>query len=175
MYILGFDIGGTKCAVNTANWDGEIITLLEKKKCDTDHSVSPQRMIEKLIGLAEEILTEKPERIGISCGGPLDSKRGIIKSPPNLPISSLASVTDSISTPCAASLARKFPVYTRTTITHPVITNRKTVYHMVILLVMESLPISSPSCRTCYFTMYPAPLTVIIFFSSFPPSTFFLR
>ena len=36
--------------------------------------------------LATEILGgKKPDRIGISCGGPLDSKKGVIMSPPNLP------------------------------------------------------------------------------------------
>ena len=30
MYLLGLDIGGTKCAAVTANWDGSTITLLEK-------------------------------------------------------------------------------------------------------------------------------------------------
>ncbi len=30
-------------------------------------------------------LGEQPEGIGISCGGPLDSRRGVILSPPNLP------------------------------------------------------------------------------------------
>ena len=32
MYVLGFDIGGTKCAVITAKWDGENIELLEQLK-----------------------------------------------------------------------------------------------------------------------------------------------
>lgn len=41
MYILGFDIGGTKCAVVTALWDGNQIKLLKKEKCATDHSISP--------------------------------------------------------------------------------------------------------------------------------------
>lgn len=85
MYVLGFDIGGTKCAVITAKWDGEQIELLAKRRCETNHGIAPQEMIAKLIELAEEIITEKPERIGISCGGPLDSKKGIIQSPPNLP------------------------------------------------------------------------------------------
>lgn len=85
MYILGFDIGGTKCAVNTAKWDGSKIELLSKKSCATDHTISPEKMIDRMIEMAEEILEEKPDKIGISCGGPLDSKRGIIQSPPNLP------------------------------------------------------------------------------------------
>lgn len=85
MYILGFDIGGTKCAVITAQWDGANITILKKEKCSTDFSVSPEEMIKKLIAMADSILEKKPDAIGISCGGPLDSNRGIIISPPNLP------------------------------------------------------------------------------------------
>ena len=42
-------------------------------------------MIERLIALADKICGgEKPESIGISCGGPLDSKNGVILGPPNL-------------------------------------------------------------------------------------------
>lgn len=85
MYILGFDIGGTKCAVVTAKWDNNDIRILKKEKCPTDHSVSPEKMIEKLIAMADGILESTPDAIGISCGGPLDSERGVIMSPPNLP------------------------------------------------------------------------------------------
>lgn len=85
MKILGFDIGGTKCAVMTAEWDGENIKLFKKEKCATDNNLTPTQMIEKLIGLADSILEDKPNAIGISCGGPLDSKKGVIMSPPNLP------------------------------------------------------------------------------------------
>lgn len=85
MYILGFDIGGTKCAVSTALWDGEKVTLLRKEKCPTDLSVSPEQMIAKLISMADGILEGKPDSIGISSGGPLDSEQGVILGPPNLP------------------------------------------------------------------------------------------
>lgn len=85
MYILGFDIGGTKCAVSTALWDGEKVTLLRKEKCSTDLSVSPEQMIAKLISMADGILEGKPDSIGISSGGPLDSEHGVILGPPNLP------------------------------------------------------------------------------------------
>lgn len=43
MYILGFDIGGTKCAVITAEWDGQEIKLLKKDKCATDHRGERQK------------------------------------------------------------------------------------------------------------------------------------
>lgn len=85
MYILGFDIGGTKCAVTTALWDNGEITLLKKEVCPTDLSISPFSMIEKMIEMADGILDKKCEAIGISCGGPLDCEKGIIMSPPNLP------------------------------------------------------------------------------------------
>ncbi len=84
MYVLGFDIGGTKCAVITANYDGANITLINKAVCPTDLSITPEEMINKLIDLADGILTAKPEKIGVSCGGPLDADNGVILSPPNL-------------------------------------------------------------------------------------------
>lgn len=84
MYLLGFDIGGTKCAVTTANWEDGNVTLLKKEKCPTDKSISPVQMIDRLISMADSILEKKPDAIGVSCGGPLDSKRGIILNPPNL-------------------------------------------------------------------------------------------
>ena len=43
--ILGFDIGGTKCAVMTAEVQGENIEFLKKEKCDTRFDISPEEMI----------------------------------------------------------------------------------------------------------------------------------
>ena len=85
MYILGFDIGGTKCAVVTAEYDGGEVQLIEKRIIATDHTVGAYEMLDRMISLADAILDRAPERIGISCGGPLDSARGVIMSPPNLP------------------------------------------------------------------------------------------
>ncbi len=83
--LLGFDIGGTKCAVVTAVKSGEKIVISNKNKIFTDLSVSPEEMIDRLIDIADNIIgNEKISSIGISCGGPLDSKKGIIMSPPNL-------------------------------------------------------------------------------------------
>ena len=85
MYLLGFDIGGTKCAVVTALWDGETIKLSRKEKCPTDLHISPEEMIDRLIAMADGILDGPPDAVGISCGGPLDGKAGVILGPPNLP------------------------------------------------------------------------------------------
>ena len=85
MYILGFDIGGTKCAVITASRDGEKITLLQKQAIPTDLTISPEEMIDRLIRLADSLLDAQPDAVGISCGGPLNSEKGLILGPPNLP------------------------------------------------------------------------------------------
>ena len=77
MNILGIDIGGTKCAVVWGNENGEIIKKEKFSTMDCDSTIG------KLIEIAKSDLNF--EAIGISCGGPLDSKNGIIKSPPNLP------------------------------------------------------------------------------------------
>ena len=84
-YILGFDIGGTKCAVTTARYDGTRIELLHKSVCPTDLTISPEAMIHRLIAMADELSDCAPDAIGISCGNPLDERRGLILSPPNLP------------------------------------------------------------------------------------------
>ena len=85
MYLLGFDIGGTKCAVITAEYENGSLSLKNRESIPTDRSVSAYEMIDRLIALADGILEEKPSAIGISCGNPLDTKRGLILSPPNLP------------------------------------------------------------------------------------------
>lgn len=85
MNILGFDIGGTKCAVITAQWDGSNVQLLKKEACPTDLTISAEAMLERLMEMADSIVTGKPDAIGISCGGPLDSNKGLILGPPNLP------------------------------------------------------------------------------------------
>ena len=93
-YGIGIDIGGTKCSVVSAN--PSCVTL------DPQDDFLTKRVFEtdvfdynKMIGLFCECIDEILEShagiddeligIGISCGGPLDSKRGIIQCPPNLP------------------------------------------------------------------------------------------
>lgn len=85
MYILGIDIGGTKCAAITAEYTGGNVTLLKKERCNTDLDIPPEKMLDRVAELAAKILSAKPDAIGISCGGPLDSEKGIIMNPPNLP------------------------------------------------------------------------------------------
>ena len=82
--MIGFDIGGTKCAVCIGKEIDGDLQIIDKRIVPTDHSISAYEMIERMCALAEE-MTSQIDCIGISCGGPLDSKRGVIQSPPNLP------------------------------------------------------------------------------------------
>ena len=82
--MIGFDIGGTKCAVSVGREENGELIIVDKKIIATRHDVSPYEVIDEMCALAEE-LTDDFSVIGISCGGPLDSKSGVILSPPNLP------------------------------------------------------------------------------------------
>ncbi len=79
---LGIDIGGTKCALVLGKKDG---TIVRKVKFDTkDVQTTLGQILESAVGLIQAS-PEAVESIGVSCGGPLDSRRGVILSPPNLP------------------------------------------------------------------------------------------
>ncbi|MBE6577355.1 MAG: ROK family protein [Ruminococcaceae bacterium] len=73
---IGVDIGGTKCAVVL----GDEERIVKKIRFAT---TSYEQTLENIIKAIEEI--GEGDAIGISCGGPLDSQKGIIMSPPNLP------------------------------------------------------------------------------------------
>lgn len=87
---LGLDIGGTKCAVSLAEVEDSKVRILAKKQFPTVPN-EPDTVCTALLDTGKEILTENGlaftdiESIGISCGGPLDSRKGIILGPPNLP------------------------------------------------------------------------------------------
>lgn len=94
-YTLGFDIGGTKCAVVLGA--GEIPEkasdgfIIDKIRFDTVQPRGWHKIVEELFVCAEAILerngidSQQVIACGISCGGPLDSKKGVIMCPPNLP------------------------------------------------------------------------------------------
>ena len=83
MYILGFDIGGTKCAVLLGRCSDGNIEIIKKVAFSTP---AVDEALEKIFSLVAELTAEHSCRaIGISCGGPLDEERGLILSPPNLP------------------------------------------------------------------------------------------
>ena len=87
---IGLDIGGTKCAVLLAKLN-QGIEILDKIRFDTHAERGFQQAYDRLCAEMENILARngldfsRVRAIGISCGGPLDSRRGVIICPPNLP------------------------------------------------------------------------------------------
>ncbi len=82
-YFIGVDIGGTKTAITIGSIEG---TILHKEKFSTKDQPSEVIVdIKRAITLCIDKFPVGIKTIGISCGGPLDAKRGIIQSPPNLP------------------------------------------------------------------------------------------
>ena len=88
---IGLDIGGTKCAITVGEIDGDDIKIVHREEFPTagltwqqvlaEFSMRIRRTIEQSNNPNNRTL----DSIGISCGGPLDSKAGLILSPPNLP------------------------------------------------------------------------------------------
>ncbi len=82
----GLDIGGTKTAFLAGDDQGRVLSRQEVKTAlypsweDLLSAVLPAR--------------GRPAAIGVSCGGPLDTARGLILSPPNLPGWDNVPVTD---------------------------------------------------------------------------------
>jgi glucokinase len=84
---IGLDIGGTKCAISTGESADGKIKILSREEFPTA-GLSWQQVLEEFARRIEALTSPFPvplSSIGISCGGPLDSKRGVIMSPPNLP------------------------------------------------------------------------------------------
>lgn len=88
--LLGFDIGGTKSAVITGikTEDGQL-RITDRRMIPTQGH--PEHMVDQLEAIARQMMVKQHiseteiSGIGVSCGGPLSSKRGLILSPPNLP------------------------------------------------------------------------------------------
>lgn len=78
--LLGVDIGGTKCALILAERDGTIVSRQSTQTTDV-HST-----LNWILEGAKALARKHPvDAVGVSCGGPLDSRLGMIQSPPNLP------------------------------------------------------------------------------------------
>lgn len=86
-YYIGVDIGGTKCVVSLGQVEDGIVTVLHRCEPHPTAKLSVSEMLERLSEDCRDCIAISPERpksIGISCGSPMDSKRGRILSPPNL-------------------------------------------------------------------------------------------
>lgn len=89
---IGIDIGGTKCALSVGDCSTDSVRILHREEFPTK-GLSWQQVLKEFGKRMDRFLTSGKDsaspfsitNIGISCGGPLDSKMGVIMSPPNLP------------------------------------------------------------------------------------------
>lgn len=82
--ILGFDIGGTKTAVVMGTTSGAV---LERRSQASDVERGFDAQWASMMEMADDLVAAggPPDLIGVSIGGPVDTRRGIVHSPPNLP------------------------------------------------------------------------------------------
>ncbi len=84
----GVDIGGTKTAVLISADPPNVLKRIEFPTLPVN---GPQPAIDQIQSNLHDMLAELDSSahslagIGVSCGSPLDAKRGIIQAPPNLP------------------------------------------------------------------------------------------
>jgi glucokinase len=84
LHYIGIDIGGTKCAVVRGDEKGTVTAKVRFATTTPEETLNT--IYETALRLIEEgqAIGETPVSIGVSCGSPMDSKRGIIQEPPNL-------------------------------------------------------------------------------------------
>lgn len=92
-YLIGIDIGGTKCAITLGRCKNDPeghLEIIDKIHFPTEIDKGVPFTLNRFVALITEILSKyhlkeaDVSSIGISCGGPLDSNKGVILSPPNL-------------------------------------------------------------------------------------------
>jgi glucokinase len=85
-WVAGIDIGGTKIAVALARAGGEVV---ERGTVPTGQGSDPREAVSQALSLVEEFAQRRGARLfaaGVGCAGPLDLGRGLVMSPPNLPL-----------------------------------------------------------------------------------------
>ncbi|HLE58864.1 MAG TPA: ROK family protein [Candidatus Limnocylindria bacterium] len=87
--ILAIDLGGTRIRAAIVESD---LGVSHRRSVATDAADGPAAVIDRICQLAAEVLADaqrddlpRPAGIGISAPGPLDARRGVVLSPPNLP------------------------------------------------------------------------------------------
>ena len=82
--VIGVDLGGTLIRAALSNRRGEIVDRREIRTL-ADEGVSA--VLDRIIGLVEALHEQSPgvSAVGIGCPGPLDSRSGVVYSPPAFP------------------------------------------------------------------------------------------
>lgn len=87
-YVIGIDLGGTKISGALADVDG---TIISQYTIPTDAHEGEEKVLERIINVIKQVLndsnknSDEVKAIGIGSPGPLDAKKGIIITTPNLP------------------------------------------------------------------------------------------
>lgn len=85
--LLGVDVGGTKCAITLGLSKDDDILIKDKENfptTDVDETIANiKSAVWNVLG-RNDLKKQDISAIGVSCGGPLDSAKGVIMSPPNL-------------------------------------------------------------------------------------------
>ena len=88
-FYLGLDVGGTKCAVILGRC-GDTMEIIDRIAFPTEAKKGFDHTIENIYAAIDEMMArhslsaDNVQALGISCGGPLNSKTGRVLSPPNL-------------------------------------------------------------------------------------------
>ena len=93
--LIGFDVGGTKCAVISGCEENGKLRILQREAFPTP--ATQMEAIDRMTALAEKLAQEAGEpiaAIGVSAGSPMDADRGMLLNPPNLPGWTGISMTD---------------------------------------------------------------------------------
>jgi glucokinase len=86
--VLGLDIGGTKLAAGVVDRSGGVHSFVVEP---TRAEEGPDATLERLLEIGRQAVEESGiewsaiEAVGIGCGGPLDTDRGVLIAPPHLP------------------------------------------------------------------------------------------
>ena len=87
-YVIGVDLGGTKISTALSTLEGNIIT---QTVIPTNAKEGEEKVLNRIISTIEEVINsasvskDEIEAIGIGSPGPLDAKKGVIITTPNLP------------------------------------------------------------------------------------------
>lgn len=87
-YVVGVDVGGTKIATGLMNTNGKII---DQTIVPTEAEKGPRSVINRIIDTTYQvieksnIMKKNVRALGIGVPGPLNTKKGLVKNPPNLP------------------------------------------------------------------------------------------
>ena len=83
--VLGLDIGGTKIAAGVVDERGAVLSYV---RAPSNPEQGPDESLGRLFELGQQAIAEAGvdiRAVGIGCGGPLDSERGVLIAPLHLP------------------------------------------------------------------------------------------